>query len=346
MKGRLIALDMLAGRKAAAMLEDGVLTDLLLDPADDSAPRPGTIFRAICDRPMKGQGGMMLRLPRGTAYLRRAKGLRPGQALLVQATGWAEEGKAVPVTERLLFKSRYAIVTPGAPGINLSRQIRDEEARMRLLEIAHAVMEASDDGTGLILRSAAEEADAEAVAADMEAMRDLTRKVLQEAGGDTPEALLEGPDAHLLAWRDWPRPDLFAETPGCFVEYGLDDMISTILAPKQPLKGGGFALIEPTRAFVAVDVNTGADTSPAAGLKANIALARDLPRLLRCRGLGGQIVIDFAPMPRKERRQVEQALRAAFRRDGIETSLAGWTTLGNFELQRKRERLPLDELVP
>ncbi len=346
MKGRLIALDTLGGRKAAAMLEDGVLTDLLVDPDDDTTPRPGTIFRAICQRPMKGQGGMMLRLPEGTAYLRRGRGLAPGQALLVQVTGWAEEGKAVPVSERLLFKSRYAIVTPGAPGINLSRRIRDEQARMRLLEIAHAVMEARDDSTGLILRSAAEEADEDAVAEDTESMRDLAHKVLQEGAGNTPEALLEGPDAHLLAWRDWPRPDLFAEAPGCFAEHGLDDRISTILGPKQPLKGGGFALIEPTHAFVAVDVNTGPDTSPAAGLKANIALARDLPRLLRCRGLGGQIVIDFAPMPRKERRQVEQALRAAFRRDSIETALAGWTPLGNFELQRKRERLPLDDLAP
>ena len=58
-------------------------------------------------------------------------------------------------------------------------------------------------------------------------------------------------------------------------------------------------MIEPTRALVAVDVNTGPDTSPAASLKANIAAARDLPRQLRLRGLGGQVVVDFAPMPKK-----------------------------------------------
>jgi predicted amino acid racemase len=37
-------------------------------------------------------------------------------------------------------------------------------------------------------------------------------------------------------------------------------------------------VVEPTRALVAVDVNTGSDASPAAALKANLAAARALPR--------------------------------------------------------------------
>ena len=103
--------------------------------------------------------------------------------------------------------------------------------------------------------------------------------------------------------------------------------------------------MEPTRALVAVDVNTGSDTSLAAGVKANMACARALPRALRCLGLGGQIVIDAAPMPKKDRRAFESALRAAFKSDPEETTLVGWTTLGHFELQRKRARLPLSEIL-
>jgi Ribonuclease G/E len=67
---------------------------------------------------------------------------------------------------------------------------------------------------------------------------------------------------------------------------------------------------------VAVDVNTGADTSLAAGLKANIALARDLPRQLRIKGLGGQITLDLAPMPKKDRRGFETVLNREFRTTG------------------------------
>ena len=99
--------------------------------------------------------------------------------------------------------------------------------------------------------------------------------------------------------------------------------------------------VEPTRALVAVDVNTGGNFSPAAGLKANLAAARELPRQLRLRGLGGQVVLDLAPMGKKDRRGFETALRAAFRADTVDTALVGWTPLGHYELQRKRDRVAL-----
>ena len=76
-----------------------------------------------------------------------------------------------------------------------------------------------------------------------------------------------------------------------------------------------------------------------------MAAARALPRALRLRGLGGQITLDLAPMPKKDRRTFETSLRAAFRKDATETALAGWTPLGHFELQRKRDRLPLTDVV-
>ncbi len=339
MKGSIVALDEINGRRAAALILDGTLEDFRIDAPVDAGPVPGAIYRGICGRPMKGQGGMFLDLGAGNGFLRGAKGSAPGTPLLVQVTGWAEAGKAPGLTQKVLFKSRYAIVTPNAPGINLSRSIRDEEARVELLEVAHEIMEGADHG--LILRSQAETADLAEVAEDVAEMRSLADAVLGDATGNSPELLVDGPDAHLLAWRDWPKPDLFADQPGSFDAHGVASMISTALAAKQPLSEGAFAYIEPTRALVAVDVNTGRDSSPAAGLKANIALARDLPRLLRLRGLAGQITLDLAPMPKKDRGQFEQVLRAAFKRDGTETALAGWTPLGHFELQRQRDRLPV-----
>ena len=125
----------------------------------------------------------------------------------------------------------------------------------------------------------------------------------------------------------------------------LPTMSRRPLEQRFDLRGGGAVIVEPTHAFVAVDVNTGGDTSPAAGLKANLAAAGVLARLLRIKGLGGQIVVDFAPMPKKDRRAVESALRAGIRRDAIETSLVGWTQMGHFELNRKRARAPLHEIL-
>ena len=52
---RLVLLESLKDRPAAALVVDGRLEDLAVDPATD-APLPGAIYRAIADRPMKGQG--------------------------------------------------------------------------------------------------------------------------------------------------------------------------------------------------------------------------------------------------------------------------------------------------
>lgn len=343
MKGRTIVLDHVGGMEAAALLVDGELDDLLID--DESGPRPGAIFRGICDRPLKGQGGMMLRLTDGqTGFLRQGKGLRPGQPLLVQVTGHAEPGKAVPVTDRVLFKSRHAIVTPGKPGFNVSRQIADEEERDRLLGIANAAMEGAEEDFGLILRSSCAGAEEDEIAEDVSAMLDLAVAVLQDATGPEPEALTEGDGPHALAWRDWTAPATVVTEPGAFETEGVMEQVTALRDPAVRLSEGSM-YVEPTRALVAVDVNTGGDTSPAAGLKVNLAACRALPRALRLRGLGGQVTVDFAPMSKAHRKQVEQSLRACFRNDPIETSLVGWTPSGHFELQRKRERVPLAALL-
>lgn len=346
MKGRVIVLDRVGDRAAAALMVDGRLEDLMIDPPGDQA-LPGAIYRAVADRPLPGQGGLTVSMGDHKGYLRQAKGIAPGDRLLVQVSSSAEPGKAAPVTPRLLFKSRYAIVTPEAPGFNISRQIRDEAERERLLEIAHEAMAGAPQAHGLILRSAAEDVDAEALSDDITAMRDLAATVLADTDGP-PECLVDAPDAHELAWRDWavPDPDEVIETPGCFETHGVLDAIEDMLGPRVALFGGAYAFVEPTRALVAVDVNTGADTSLAAGLKANLALVRALPRVLRIKGLGGQITLDLAPMPKKDRRVLEDALRRAFREDGAEVVLAGWTPLGCFELQKKRDRLALAQLYP
>ncbi|KZY46505.1 ribonuclease G [Roseovarius sp. HI0049] len=339
MKGTVIALGQVEGRDAAALIEDGRLTDLLID---SDRPRPGAIYRARADRPMKGQGGMFLQTPDGAVFLRQVKGLSPGEPILVQVTGYAEPGKAVPVSSKLLFKSRYAIVTPEAPGLNISRQIRDDDIRDNLLVIAHEEMDGSD--MGLILRSSCAGADPDAIAEDIRAMASLAEQVTADRTG-APEKLTEGDGPHDLAWRDWSPKATLADTPDAFEAHGVLDALEELQTPLAPLPGGASFYIEPTRALVAVDVNTGGDTSPAAGLKANLAAAKDLPRQLRLRGLGGQITLDLAPMGKKDRRQFETSLRAAFRHDATETALAGWTPLGHYELQRKRDRVPLSEVL-
>lgn len=335
MKGRTIVLDHLGEVEAAALMVDGKLDDLLVD---NPAPRPGTIYRAIADRPVKGQGGMFLKTPDGSAFLRQIKGLAPGQPILVQVSGYAEPGKAIPVNAKVLFKSRYAIVTPDAPGLNISRSIRDEAERERLQEILHDV--AAEAPYGVIMRSSCAAADADEISEDIVAMLNLADDVMNDEGGGM-DILSDGDGPHVLAWRDWTAPAEVITDAGGFDTHGILDALDAARGALVGLGGSASMYVEPTRALIAVDVNTGNDASLAAGIKANMACAAALPRALRVRGLGGQITLDLAPMPKKDRRPFENALRSAFRADDVETTLVGWTPLGHYELQRKRLRAPL-----
>lgn len=341
MKGCQIVISEITGRAAAARLVDGALDDLLVAPPDDR-PLPGAIYRARTERPLKGLGGIFVAWPGGRGFLRDAKGLRPGETLLVQVTGFAEPGKAAPVTRRLLFKSRFCILTPEAPGLNISRAIKDEDRRDALQLIAHEA--GLPDRMGAIIRSAAETAAETEIEDDVLATAEIARAVADDEGTE-PELLLDGPDPARLAWRDWTDAEDVVEGASAFGDLDLIDRIEALRSPDVALGGGAGMAVEATRALVAIDVNTGADGSPAAGLKASIAAARAMPTALRLRGLGGQITIDFAPFPKKDRRQLETVLRAAFRGDPIDTTLVGWTPLGHFELQRKRERISLAEAL-
>ncbi|WP_265502669.1 ribonuclease E/G [Paracoccus beibuensis] len=345
MKGRQVVLGHLFGLEAAALMQDGQLIDLLVasDPLSDLAP--GAICRAVSDRFMKGQGGVFLRLPGGQmGYLRDRKGVSEGKPLLVQIAGVAEDGKALPLATRLLFRGRHALVTPEAPGVNVSRRIRVEDRRDELEALGRDAL--GERSHGLILRSAAEAADDDDILAELTELLELADRICAENLGG-PELLLDAPSPWERAWMDWadPAPDAVEEGDDSFARCGVLEAVDDLLRAQVPLPGGGSAVIEPTRALVAVDVNTGGDSSLAAGLKANIALARELPRQLALRGLGGQIVVDFAPMPKRDRATLDQVLGAAFRQAGAETTLVGWTAMGLFELNRKRDRVPLARLA-
>ena len=196
---------------------------------------------------------------------------------------------------------------------------------------------------GLIIRSSAAVASIDEVAEDIQAMRTSAEAISAEVGLE-PEVLLEGDNPHVQAWREWSdvtdiltgRDDLEAS--------GALDQIEGAQGAWVALGSGGM-FVEQTRAMATVDINTGADLSPAAALKVNLAAVQDLPRQLRLRGYSGQISIDFAPMTNRDRKPIEVALRAALRMCPVATEFVGWTPLGHGELKRKRERAVLIDLL-
>jgi ribonuclease G len=350
-KGRAILIEPLArGGHAAALLVDGRLEDLLIDPPAAEAPfAPGSVHLGRIGRPMKGMGGAMVDLGHGrSGFLREVRGLSAGGLVPVQVSAWAEPGKAPPVTPRVSFRGRLAVLTPGAAGLNLARGIADDGARRRLSELAGRAMAGAGPDLGLIVRSAAAAAADDDVIEEIRTLRREAEAVAERSGGRGPTLLLAAPGAARCARRDWIEGSgaVLDDRAGAFADHGVCEEVASLRAPRADLPGGAYLLVEPTRALVAVDVNTGPDTSPAAALKANIEAVRELPRQLRLRGLGGQVVVDTAPLARRDRARIEQALGAALRRDPVETTLAGWTPLGHIELLRKRARRPIDAADP
>lgn len=342
--GQIIAIDSIERRLAAALLKDGQLEDLVIDPPEDTL-KPGAIYWAKASRPIKGQNGLIVELgDTRKGFLKHAKGIAPGTVFPVQVNTYAETGKAAPVTRKLIFKSRYAIVTPEAPGVNIARAIQNAKTRTALQDLAAEAFSNAPEGCGLILRTACAGAEDQAIRTDISTVLKAAVAVLNHQS-NTPELLLEAPRPVEYAWIEWAGVDEIVETPGCFETLGILDHINALMTAVCPLSDGASMILEPTRAFVAVDVNTGKDFSFAAGLKANLAAAKGLPHQLRLRGLGGQIVMDFAPCPKKDRIKIETELRRALKNDPVNTSLVGWTPLGHYEMQRKRERYPLSKVL-
>ena len=376
MKGRIVAIDRMPdGREAAAVVIDGRLEDLVIGAPDGGPVATGDVGAARVTRRVKGAA--FCELAGGAeGYLREAGKVREGERVLVQTASLPEPGKAVTLTTRVLFKGPRLILTPGAPGVNVSRKIGNDRVRDALSGAVGKALKGLRlaEPPGVIVRTAARHADEDALAAELRTLADAWAERQARLADDALAPLSgAGPAATIL--RDWlsPRPDAILAPPDWVARvgaaggdaaevYGDREALDVLRPEAQAFEaagvwdamhalgtaatdlGGARMTVEATRALVAVDVDTGGDFSPAAGLKANLAVVRELPRQLRLRGLGGKILIDAAPMPKQQRRTVEEALGKALRSDPVETTVAGWTPLGLIEVQRKRERRPLTEV--
>ena len=133
-------------------------------------------------------------------------------------------------------------------------------------------------------------------------------------------------------------------------EIDLDEEFEAALSPAAPIPGGGELFIETTRAMTTIDVDAagrkaqgGAD---ALALALNISAAKEAARQIRLRGIGGIVAIDFVHMRKPaDRKQVEQVLRAGFKRDEARVDVAPISQFGVGELARQRRARGLREIL-
>ena len=302
--------------------------------------------------------------------------VQEGDEILVQVLKDPLGTKGARLTTYVTLPSRFLVYMPQGRGVGVSARIESEAERLRLRQAVQAF--ASGQG-GWIVRTAAEDAELEALRADRMFLERLWEVVRERAlraragelvhedlalplrilrdllGQRVDRVLVDAPVAHaqMAAFTRTFMPalagriELYDGRRPIFDLYGIDEEIERALDRKVPLKSGGYLMLDQTEALTTIDVNTGAfvghrnleDTIYRTNLEAAVAIARQL----RLRNLGGIIIVDFIDMRDAEhRRLVLQALERALAGDHVKTRLSAVSALGLVEMTRKRTRESLE----
>ena len=117
--------------------------------------------------------------------------------------------------------------------------------------------------------------------------------------------------------------------------------LNKIFEPVVRLKSGGYLVINPTEALVAIDVNSGQSTKELniekTALNTNIEAAEEIARQSKIRDLSGLIVIDFIDMLSfHNRRIVERKIRETLKQDRARIQTGRISNFGLMEMTRQR----------
>jgi ribonuclease G len=305
--------------------------------------------------------------------------LKPGQEIIVQVVKDPLPNKGARISTHVTLPGRYLVLLPTVKHFGVSRRIEDEAERERLLVL---IDQLPLGGGGLIVRTVGERKGSEEFESDLTYLSRLWEKIRQRAGKvSAPTLLHQDLDLALRVVRDLLRSDyavlwvdgeetyerivefldqvqpglvgkvkLFRQEATLFEQFGIEEQIEAALKSKVWLKSGGYIVINPTEALVAIDVNTGRFVGQSnledTVLQTNLEAVQEIVRQIRLRDLGGIIVIDLIDMIEQEHReQVFLALEGELRKDRAKTKVLNISEFGLVEITRKRSRANLERLL-
>jgi ribonuclease G len=386
----------------AALLENGVLQEVYIERASRRG-LVSNIYKGKVSRVLPGMQAAFIDIGlERTAFLHASDIVPPaldengleaprtehindlvteGSEILVQVLKDPLGTKGARLTTYITIPSRFLVYLPKGHGVGVSARIDEETERQRLRQCV-ADLVGPDETGGYIVRTAAENAEPEALRADMLFLRRLW-DVLQQQAARAPAGTLVHEDLPLEArlLRDTLGPDMervlvdseaayermvnfaqmfipnlsprierYAANRPIFDLYGVEDELQRALDRKVQLKSGGYLIIDQTEAMTTIDVNTGAYVGhrnlEETIFKTNLEATEAIARQLRLRNLGGIIILDFIDMTDPEhRRQVLQALERTLANDHAKTHICEVSVLGLVEMTRKRTRESLEHML-
>jgi ribonuclease E len=297
--------------------------------------------------------------------------LKPGQNVLVQVTKDPMGGKGARLTQEISLPGRFLVLVPKNPEVfGISRRLPDNE-RKRLKEILKKV---KSDQHGLIVRTAAEGADAPDLEADLARLVKEWEAIEKSAKrGRAPRVLYEEPELTVRVVRDLftegEFTELVTDSPQLYEKvvaylssvapelvgkvrmhqgalavmeaHHVVEQVHKALERKAWLPSGGYIVIDRTEAMTVIDVNTGKHVGKAnleeTVTRTNIEAAEEIARQLRLRDIGGIIICDFIDMLlEKNKKKVIDTLKNAMAHDKTRSQVFDISPLGLLEVTRKR----------
>ena len=305
--------------------------------------------------------------------------IKKRQILLVQVVKEERGNKGAALTTYLSLAGRYIVLMPNAiRGGGISRKIVNADDRRRLKKIMNdldipARMAVIVRTAGLSRSKTEIRRDLEYLLRRWQNIRDLTMEstapcVINEEANlirrsirdlytrDIEQILIEGDAGYKTAKAFMKtmipshaaRVKAYRDRIPLFVRYQIESQLDSMYGPELQLKSGGYLVIDPTEALVAIDVNSGRATRERTieetALKTNLEAAEEIARQLRLRDLAGLIVIDFIDMDEsRNQRAVERKLKEAMRIDRARIRMGRISPFGLMELSRQRLRPSLVE---
>ncbi len=302
--------------------------------------------------------------------------IKKRQIILVQVVKEERGNKGAALTTYLSLAGRYCVLMPNTDkGGGISRKISNVKDRKRLKSVLSELN--IPKGTAVIVRTAGAERSKAEIKRDFEYLmrlwsniRDVTlqsqapsliyeeanlikRSIRDMYSRDIDEVLVEGEEGYRTAkdfmkmlipshakkvqpYRDESQIPLYHRYQ---VEGQLDAMHSAIVQ----LPSGGYIVINPTEALVAIDVNSGRSTKERnieeTALKTNLEAADEIARSLRLRDLAGLVVVDFIDMEiSRNQSAVERRIKEAMKHDRARIQIGRISPFGLMEMSRQRLR--------
>ena len=300
--------------------------------------------------------------------------IKPGQIILIQVIKEERGNKGAALTTFISLAGKYIVLMPNtAKGGGISRKIFNPTDRKKIRNILNEIEVPKT--MGVIVRTAGSNKTKNEIEKDFQNTLKTWDQIKSKAlDSNAPSVIYEEGDIIKRALRDIydnetsniyvdgaegyqkakfflkeliPKSSKFLKKHKgkipLFHEAGIEKELNGIFDPVVRLKSGGYLVINPTEALVAIDINSGqsikASNIEKTALNTNLEAAEEIAKQIKIRDLSGLIVIDFIDMMNFfNRRLVEKSMRDSIRKDRARIQVGKISTFGLLEMTRQRLR--------